>query len=865
MAMLAGAQGHLVKPVAGCDELYNTIHQVYKAGPTQVADAKPGIQSEKQLRISELLGERKKNNRTIRVLIVDDIAETRDHLRKLFSFYPDIEVVGTARDGREGIELAKQYDPHIVLMDINMSGMDGITATRKLREEVPEALVIMLSVQGETDYLRRAMLAGARDFLTKPASGDELVSSIHRNYQMGQERPAKVMPHIQSLEELQILEILSVYEENFVLGRALDALETTTSGIPHDLKEPLGVASNILGGLSTVSPPMAECVAYCKAKIDYALLLVNRLISTTSCGEIEVQTETFFSEVLDRVLCILNCGLRAAQTFDLHLESEDFSVQFKESDLEQIIACLLENAIEATPQGEALSMTVKSKSNDCCIKIQGAGKGLEELAELNNTSGHTTRQSLVSLGLFVCRRIVAQYGGEFLFEPSADKRTMRSVIFPKIFQKDRERYEVRVVLPKKFQNRKVRCEIEDIKQTLQKYRNKPLISQQRDTIDRLVKQILIAFVNRLSSTIDDVVLRLSSMFNQISFDSDRDLESALRAVLRNCAYARSVSRSLIEPSQPTQVQPVHLKPALLSTLSLFASKLPSGSVKFEVNENIWLKADQTQFQRVFFNLTRNALEAMQTSSKFTIGVKADTRKDYAVIQFADTGVGIPSEIIGQVFERGFSTKEEGRGMGLFVTKSVVEQHQGQIEVMSREGLGTCFEIHWPLAVQPADEVSLSPISEILTEKGLFQSSKVTNGGKTQLAAVRQSQAQAQILIVEDDSVWLDHLTRGLQSSHYEIHKTRKAGEALELIRDIAYDLVLLDWRMPGKVGGRGILRIAQGVNPDMPIIILSAFGNAEQRTSALQLGARAFIDKPRTKSQWDELKRRVAETIGRGE
>jgi len=128
----------------------------------------------------------------IRILIIDDIAETRENLRKLLSFEPDIEVVGAAGSGAEGIELAKQYDPHIVLMDINMPGMDGITATRKLLEESPAAQVVMLSVQGETDYLRRAMLAGARDFLTKPASGDELMSTIHRVHEMGKtQRPVR--------------------------------------------------------------------------------------------------------------------------------------------------------------------------------------------------------------------------------------------------------------------------------------------------------------------------------------------------------------------------------------------------------------------------------------------------------------------------------------------------------------------------------------------------------------------------------------------------------------------------------------------------------------------------------------------------
>jgi hypothetical protein len=71
----------------------------------------------------------KQKTHPIRVLIVDDIAETRENLRKMLSFDLDIEVIGTAGNGLEGIELAKQHNPHIVLMDMNMPGMDGITAT----------------------------------------------------------------------------------------------------------------------------------------------------------------------------------------------------------------------------------------------------------------------------------------------------------------------------------------------------------------------------------------------------------------------------------------------------------------------------------------------------------------------------------------------------------------------------------------------------------------------------------------------------------------------------------------------------------------------------------------------------------------
>jgi pilus assembly protein CpaE len=129
----------------------------------------------------------------IRVLIVDDIPETRENLRKLLYFETDIEVVAAATSGEEGISLAKEYQPDIVLMDINMPGLDGIAATEAVTQEVPFSQVIMMSVQGESDYLRRSMQAGARQFLIKPFSGDELVSTIRQVYELGTRRPMPVV------------------------------------------------------------------------------------------------------------------------------------------------------------------------------------------------------------------------------------------------------------------------------------------------------------------------------------------------------------------------------------------------------------------------------------------------------------------------------------------------------------------------------------------------------------------------------------------------------------------------------------------------------------------------------------------------
>ncbi len=116
----------------------------------------------------------------IRVVIVDDIAETREHLTKLLSFEPDIEVVGAASSGEEAVELTGKLMPDILLMDINMPGMDGIATTERISATFPTTSIIMMSVQGEADYLRRSMLAGAREFLVKPFSSDELTASIRQ-------------------------------------------------------------------------------------------------------------------------------------------------------------------------------------------------------------------------------------------------------------------------------------------------------------------------------------------------------------------------------------------------------------------------------------------------------------------------------------------------------------------------------------------------------------------------------------------------------------------------------------------------------------------------------------------------------------
>jgi pilus assembly protein CpaE len=170
----------------------------------------------------------------IRVLIVDDIPETRENLKKMLYFESDMEIVGTASTGEEAIDLSKQYKPHIVLMDINMPGLDGIAASEAITREVPYAQIVMMSVQSEADYLRRSMLAGARDFLTKPFTMDELISTVRRVYEMHAKHAAAqpavqaAVPTTVSFKPEQYGKVIAVYSPKGGVGCTTVAINLAT-------------------------------------------------------------------------------------------------------------------------------------------------------------------------------------------------------------------------------------------------------------------------------------------------------------------------------------------------------------------------------------------------------------------------------------------------------------------------------------------------------------------------------------------------------------------------------------------------------------------------------------------------------------
>lgn len=122
------------------------------------------------------------DNNLIRILIVDDNDDARNYHQRILMVEDNLIVVGQASNGQEALEAVGTLHPHVVLMDMNMPVMDGITACGHIRQQYPAVQVVIISVQDDAGPMRAAVEAGAAAFLIKPVNPDDLTDLIQRAY-----------------------------------------------------------------------------------------------------------------------------------------------------------------------------------------------------------------------------------------------------------------------------------------------------------------------------------------------------------------------------------------------------------------------------------------------------------------------------------------------------------------------------------------------------------------------------------------------------------------------------------------------------------------------------------------------------------
>lgn len=121
-------------------------------------------------------------NRPVRVLVVDDQQLMREGLASLLSIQPGIEIVGIAANGQEAVEQAQRLSPDIILMDVRMPVMDGVTATQQVRQQLPNCQVLMLTTFDDDEYVFKALAAGASGYLLKDIPAEALAKAVQLAY-----------------------------------------------------------------------------------------------------------------------------------------------------------------------------------------------------------------------------------------------------------------------------------------------------------------------------------------------------------------------------------------------------------------------------------------------------------------------------------------------------------------------------------------------------------------------------------------------------------------------------------------------------------------------------------------------------------
>jgi DNA-binding NarL/FixJ family response regulator len=197
----------------------------------------------------------------IRVLLVDDQRLMREGLRTLLELETDLEIAGEAENGQEALEAYRQARPAVVLMDVRMPVMDGVQATRQLRQHWPEARVIILTTFDDDEYVFEGLRAGALGYLLKDVSGQELAEAIRtvaaggaliqpsvaRKVLAEFSRLAPLHPRPESLidplseREQEILRLLAGGQTNRQIAARLHLAEGTVKNYVSTILQKLGV------------------------------------------------------------------------------------------------------------------------------------------------------------------------------------------------------------------------------------------------------------------------------------------------------------------------------------------------------------------------------------------------------------------------------------------------------------------------------------------------------------------------------------------------------------------------------------------------------------------------------------------------
>jgi PAS domain S-box-containing protein len=310
-------------------------------------------------------------------------------------------------------------------------------------------------------------------------------------------------------------------------------------------------------------------------------------------------------------------------------------------------------------------------------------------------------------------------------------------------------------------------------------------------------------------------------------------------VIRRMANrAAELTRQLLAYSRQGKYAPTSITMArvLSETLPTIRTSLPPGvELSTECDDELpFVHVDIAQMKQVVIGLCLNAAESMSGGGRLSVRTYSEPVDGRVVLEVSDTGSGIDDKTMPRIFEPFFTTKDVGRGMGLAAIRGIVDNHGGEIRVVSREGKGTTCTVLLPVSDVPA---AAEPPS-----------------------AESRSAGAGRVLLADDEEDVRGVVHAMLDTLGYEVIEARDGLEAVEIFRRRAaeIDLVILDLVMPHLTGEAALGQIRR-IAPAVPAILVSGYDESGRIREIVAAGFGGFLQKPFRRQ---DLGRKVRELLG---
>jgi len=332
---------------------------------------------------------------------------------------------------------------------------------------------------------------------------------------------------------------------------------------------------------------------------------------------------------------------------------------------------------------------------------------------------------------------------------------------------------------------------------------------------------------------------------------ERPEAEMLDDICRAAQQAGELAQQMLAFARGGKYQPkvMNLNDTIQETLRLQERSFPPRvRIERDIAPELWnVEADPAQMGQVLMNLCINAVEAIPGNGRILLTTRNIELKSpleggapdlppgrYVYLAVEDTGCGMSAKTLERVFEPFFSTKFQGRGLGLAAVYGIIKNHGGRITVYSEPGQGATFKIYLPAT--PA-EIPAWPKPE----------SGIPTGTET-------------LLVIDDEAIVLDATRKMLERLGYQVLCARNGEEALELARSFEGDihLALLDMGMPVMGGAEAWPRLKE-IRPGLKVIVCSGYELDASSQALLDAGASAFLQKPFRVTELAQALRRALE------